>query len=194
MKESLILMTTIIIAFLIGLVIPSPFSFQKTTATPTGIANPDMNFPKNGSCLSVARYWRSNGYCYAGTIDGETGVIVIHPLTRTMGRFISQQFIMPSDARILKIKVANVAGKTPWDTKPCPICDSGVRIDLTDLTNWSEHPLDDFIVTAKDGWIVKSYNISQFAGKPVILSIYSYAGGTNLWNGEWTAVSSVTIE
>jgi len=193
MKESLIFATAVIVAFLVGFLIPSPLTFQKT-GIPTGIVNPDMNFKEDGECPSVTKDWLSNGYCYAGTIDGETGVIVIHPLTTTMGRFVSQEFTVPSKAKMLKVKVANVAGKTPWNPKPCSECDSGVRIELTDLTDWSEHPLDDFIVTARDGWIVKSYNISQFAGKPVILNIYNYAGGADPWKGEWTAVGSVTIE
>ena len=184
----------ITIAFLLGAFVSSLFNIRLSSGLSTGITNPELDFEKSGSCFLVADKWHSNGYCYADEIDGEKGVVVIHPLTRNTGRFLSQVFVVPSNAKILKIKVANVAGKTPWDTRPCPDCDSGVRIEITDLTDWSEHLLDDFIIAAKDGWVIKTYDITEFAGKPVILNIYSYAGGTDSWNGEWTAIGSVTIE
>jgi hypothetical protein len=190
MRQNLILVIVVVIAFLVGLLVAF-IGFQKKV--PVGIVNPDMEFKKNGVCPVVTNDWQSNGYCFSGEIDGEKGAIIIHPISTDTPRVAFQVFQVPKTATKLTIKVADVAGKVPWNQKPCPECDVGFRIRITDLTNYSDHLLDDFIVAAKDGWITKTYDISQFAGKPVILSIYGYAGGANPWNGEWAAIGSVNL-
>jgi hypothetical protein len=189
MRQNLILVIAVVIAFLAGLLV-SFVGFQKKV--PVGIANPEMEFKKEGACAIVSNDWQSNGYCFSGEIDGEKGAIIIHPISTDTPRVAFQVFRVPETATKLTIKVADVAGKVP-NIQPCPECDVGFRIRITDLTNYSSHLLDDFIVAAKDGWITKTYDISQFVGKTVILSIYGYAGGVNPWNGEWAAVGSVTL-
>jgi len=191
MRQNLVLIIGIILAFLIGFSVSSITSQKKVTV---GIANPEMMFKSEDACSIVSSEWQSNGYCFPGEIEGEKGAIIIHPISTDTPRVAFQTFQVPKSARKLTIKVADVAGKIPWNLKPCPECDVGFRIKITDLSNWSEHQLDDFVVVAKDGWITKTYDISNFSGKTVTLSIYAYAGGTDIWKGEWAAIGSVKLE
>ncbi|MCD6483316.1 MAG: hypothetical protein J7K83_03560 [Candidatus Aenigmarchaeota archaeon] len=195
------MLALIIVSFFVGVLVSA---FVKTTTQSNTIQipacinpaefNSDLDFG-NGACQELTDSIQSNGYCYNGTIDGDTGVIIIHPLSVERGRYISKMFMLPDKENLkLVIKVANVVGKRPWLGDHCPNCDSGIFISITDLTDWSEHEIDDFVIKSTDGWIVKEYDITQFKGKPIMLDIYGYAAGNEKWNGEWTAVGYISIQ
>ncbi|MEM5854641.1 MAG: hypothetical protein QW228_09830, partial [Candidatus Aenigmatarchaeota archaeon] len=101
-------------------------------------------------------------------------------------------FEVPKDSKMLKIKVANLAGKIPFDSyykagMSCPICDSLVKIVIF---NTQQSVEDQFIITNSESWVEKSYDITSFLGKITIV-IYSIAGGTSDWNGEWLGIGSI---
>lgn len=191
------LASIILASFFVGILVSTSikmFAYNDTNLVPSYF-NPDLDFGKSGPCQEITNSIQSNGYCYNGDIDGDTGVVILHPLSVERGRYISKEFVLPDKQNLtLVIKAANVAGKKPWLGSSCPDCDSGVFIDLTDLSDWTEHKIDDFIIKSIDGWVVKEYNITQFAGKPIMLNIYGYAAGNNKWNGEWTAVGYISIQ
>ena len=163
------LVSIIILAFLIGFLIPNPFyGFNTSNAPKTlryGIGNPEMIFSQDGNCFKVGKYWKGDADCYNGTIDGDIGSIMIIPYPYSGSRFVYQTFIVPKDVTKLEIKLEGTSHSSRV---------SRVSIEIIDHTSPPRivYPIDSFEVTGNSGWVVKDYNITYFRGKPISLIVY----------------------
>jgi len=159
------------------------------------IKNPTFNYKSAG--FFTDRYegdWISNGYYEIDSIDGRAGIFVIHPLDRDKGRFIKQAVMLPKDGKyVLKISVANIAGKIDY-SPPTPCNDVGIKVNILDQTTGNTVTIADIVVNSDEGWRDLSYDVSSYAGKEIMLTVESYAGGPcGDWAGEWAAVDYVDI-
>jgi|GEM_PF-3830427 len=158
------------------------------------IAIMDLYFPKDGLCDEVSEYWKSNGICSNEEFDGEKGVIILHPLTLKDPGFIFKTFKLPSDATTLYVKLANFGAKLERWGMPLVYGDNIFRIILYDMDNFDYCVEDEFVVHAIEGWVEKTYDISDCSGNNVVLYIFNYAGGEEKWSGEWGGIGKIEFK
>ncbi|MEM5831007.1 MAG: hypothetical protein QXJ14_03785 [Candidatus Aenigmatarchaeota archaeon] len=138
----------------------------------------------------------SDGYYVYGPVDGESGIIILHPISKDLPRHLGT-FILLNDTKknyTLQVKVGNVAGKIDIAQKTG--CDDNVfEIYLSDIfSSGDTYPIDKFIVNSEDGWVYREYNLNEFRGKKLYLEILSKAGGPcGNWKGEWGAISYLNV-
>jgi len=196
MKKREILYLSII---LIGLILIVGYFALTPRKESTNLTNNLLiEFKQSGSCDEISDFWKGTGYCFAETLDGEKGVIVLHPLSTNSPGFIYTTLKIPTTANYLLIKLANLAGKFPLDSfyqhkMKCLNCDSEVRVVVMDLQPFT--PTEGrFIITNAENWVYKNLTISHLKGKEVLLVIYSIAGGKENWNGEWLGIGKVEFK
>ncbi|MEM5831943.1 MAG: hypothetical protein QXT38_01365 [Candidatus Aenigmatarchaeota archaeon] len=168
-----------------------PFgSFEKL---PHNEAISELFFPNDGICDEVSNYWKSNGICYNGEIDGEKGVIIFHPLTVDDPAFLYKSIELPSNVTTLYLRVANLANKLENFGIEKGVGDNVFKILIFEPDKKTFCLRDNFIVTSEDGWIEKVYNISN-CDRKIVFYIFNYAGGNLMWSGEWGGIGKIKFE
>jgi hypothetical protein len=122
------------------------------------------------------------------------GIFPIHPYPNETGydgigyiESANTIFLPPNETYSLKVTISDIRNDCP------NYSDVGFRIKIRNGTeNW--RTLDDLIVNFNDGWLDRSYNISNYAGQNVSIRVESYAGGVKSWCSEWAAVDYFYIE
>jgi hypothetical protein len=140
----------------------------------------------------------SNGYYMYGPIDGEYGVILLHPISKDLPRYLGT-YIPLNDTKksyVLQIKVGNIAGKSYISPPPITCNDNIFEIYLTDIfSSGDTYLIDRITVNTKDGWVYKEYSLDDYKGKKLYLQILSKAGGPcGDWEGEFGAISYLNIQ
>lgn len=172
------------------------------------VKNPDFIYKSNG-WLSTEHVpegqpifidstefgWESDGYYDNRTIDGRSGVIVIHPLSVEEGRYIEQEVYLSSEKEYeLDVGLANVAGKIEYAaTTGCD--DVGFKIIVTDLSTGTSKIIFDEIVDSGEGWKDFSIHLGyEYSGKAIGIRIESYGGGPcGEMEEEWAGLDYIDI-
>jgi hypothetical protein len=154
--------------------------------------NPYFDYKEEGLLAAIEKNgWEGNGYHRKiGMGQSVIDVISLHPINLIHGRYITQKInLSPKKSYVLKAGVANIA-KQVEDEIPCGDCnDVGVRIKIYDHSDSSERIINDTIIDAKNGWVDMVFDISEYAGKQINITLESYSGGPcGKWCGEWAAV------
>lgn len=164
---------------------------------------PDLIFGKNDKPFAYISeqenpdLLESNGYYVYGPVDNEYGVIVLHPISKDLPRYIGT-FILLNDTEktyILQIKVANIAGKISF--APSTNCNDNIfEVYLSDIfSSGDTYTLDKITVNSEDGWVYKEYNLNDYKGKQLYLQILSKSGGPcGDWKGEWGAIGYLNVK
>ena len=146
--------------------------------------------------------WESNGFYTNCSVNGRDGIIIIHPINRSLGKYVQQETLLPEMKRYkLIIGVANIAGKNICPELPaasevlsaCSCSDSGIKIIIIDKSDNSTETLSEFIVDSREGWKDYKFDISRYAGKNIIIRLESFEGGPCGVCAEWSAVDYIDI-
>jgi len=122
------------------------------------------------------------------------GIFPIHPYPNETGydgigyvESANPIFLQPNETYRLKVGISDVRNDCP------DYSDVGFRTKIRNETeDW--RTLENVVVNFNDGWLDRSYNISNYAGQNVSIRIESYAGGVKTWCSEWAAVDYFYIE
>jgi len=122
------------------------------------------------------------------------GIFPIHPYPNETGydgigyiESANPIFLQPNETYRLKVGISDVRNDCP------DYSDVGFRAKIRNETeDWKT--LDNVVVNFNDGWLDRSYNISNYAGQNVSIRVESYAGGEKSWCSEWAAVDYFYIE
>ena len=145
-------------------------------------------------CANVSNgLFFASGTCWDGVIKGEKGLIISHPLTKEVPSvFVITLGNITNDINGFSFKAANIADAL----KPLglPVVSGDTRIVvIVDPRGDPAVLVDDFIISAEEGWVTKEYDLTQFRGKVVDVYIYGFAGGRELWNGEWYGIGDFSL-
>ena len=200
-----------IIISIIFLVVIGLFSYlffyeSSTPLTPREgeqFINPELNFGMSNKWFTYLSeqenpdFIESNGYYIYGPVDGDYGIIILHPISKNLPRYLGTYINLNNTNKnyTLQIKVANIAGKVSFaNSSNCN--DNIFEIYLSDIFSSGDVILIDRITAnSKDGWIYKEYNLNGYRGNWYYLEILSTAGGPcGNWNGEWGAIGYLNIK
>jgi hypothetical protein len=163
---------------------------------------PDLIFGKSNRPFAYVSeqenpdFLESNGYYVYGPVDNEYGMIVLHPISKDLPRYLGTYVLLNDTNKTytLQIKVANIAGKINF-ASPTDCNDNVFEIYLSDFSNGDTHTIDKVTVNSQDGWVYKEYNLNNYKGKIYYLQILGKAGGScGNWKGEWGAVGYLNIK
>ena len=110
---------------------------------------------------------------------GRRGVLLTHPLDRNTPCVISRSLAVPAKGQTsLKLAVSHYP-QGDWDLV--------VRADMREPGRWTVGP-----ATAKDGWLEVTVDLSEYAGKTVLLELYNAANGWSWEAGYWQKIAVET--
>lgn len=171
------------------------------------VKNPDFMYPSSG-WLSAENMpagevvltrteidWEGNGFYTNETIEGRDGIVIIHPISIRLGRYLEQKvYLSPTREYLLNIGLANIAGKVRY-AQATGCDDVGFRITIKDLDTGTSKIIFSTVVNSDEGW--KDFSIllgSKYSGRNINLNIESYAGGPcGDWRSEFAAVDYIDI-
>lgn len=180
-----------------------PLPSKNVVAPKSQFINPDLIFGNKNKPFIYLNYEEnpdfieSNGFYVYGPVDEDYGIIVLHPISRDIPRYLGT-FLLLNDTNkryILQIKVGNIAGKISF-AEPTQCNDNIFEILLSDIFESGDtYLLEKIEVNSNDGWVYKEYDLTNLKGKNYYLVILSKAGGKcGNWNGEWGAVSYLNLK
>ncbi|MBI5833633.1 MAG: ADP-ribosylglycohydrolase family protein [Armatimonadetes bacterium] len=110
---------------------------------------------------------------------GRQGVLLTHPLDRNTPCVISRKLDVPAQGRTtLRLAVSHYP-EGDWDLV--------VRADMRELLRQTVGPK-----TAPNGWLEVSVDLSEYAGKTVLLELYNQANGWAWEAGYWQKIAVET--
>jgi hypothetical protein len=138
--------------------------------------------------------WKSNGKYFIGPYQGRMGVVLLHPVNKTKGRYIEQTVFLPYlpflGKYYLVLGVQNAANYI----SPTDCSDNIFRVIIRDESRNVEKIIFERVVNAEEGWKDFCIDISDFANKNITIRLESLAGGPcGDWKGEWGEVDYIDI-
>jgi hypothetical protein len=135
--------------------------------------------------------WKSNGRYLNGTFQERTGLVILHPVNKTKGRYVEQTVFLPSRKKhYLVFGLQNAANYI----SPTDCSDNIFKVSIIDETKKEEKVIFYESINANDGWKDFCVDISDFAGKNVTVKLEGLAGGPcGDWKGEWGEVDYIDI-
>ena len=135
--------------------------------------NPAFVYPTSGWLEELGTsdwYGKTNAYYYEGTIEGRSGIMVIHPVSRTEENYLQQDVFLPTGKGYeLSVSLNDVAGKVSF-AEPTECNDVRFIIKIIDKDSGQEQTLSNIVVNSVDGWVDLKHDVSEYAGKTVTLS------------------------
>ena len=133
--------------------------------------------------------FKSNGFATNDEFKGRKGIVVLHPVDTNKPRYLeTPEFLLP-DSGFLVIGFAN-RGFGSSD-------DNVFKVYLIDTNKKLSIKIDEFVISGKDGWKDIAYPIktllSEFSNKKVKVRVEGWAGGQNIWMGEWGIIDYIDI-
>jgi len=207
---SLFLVAAVAYLYLAYMKFPAILLSSKPTLSGQFIKNPDIIHSSHGwlsaipenlavkdqPVLNVSSNWEGNGWVgyNINSLDGRKGIATIHPIDKSVGRYIEQSTSLPAGSNyMLYLGVADVAQLASNFTGKC--ADVGIKAVVNDNTKNKAYTVFDKIV--RNGrWYDYSIDLgSTFSGDDITLKVLGYDadGGCGSWNGEWAAVDYVDI-
>ncbi|MEO0301800.1 MAG: hypothetical protein ABIM98_07505 [candidate division WOR-3 bacterium] len=160
-----------------------------------GIPPTEVNY----SLINNTYGWKSNGWLeLRNNTPNRKGIAVIHPINIKIPRYIeTPEFVVPSYGNLV-IGLAN--GNCNLDVSYLNCIDRNLdnifRIYVVDEEGNVIAKVDELTVKAGDGWLDIMYPIQSLKIKPgtkAKIRVESWAGGNELWNGEFGIVDYIDI-
>ncbi len=172
------------------------------------LSNPDFIYPESGwitqqfdEDLKDEPYltqfdWDSDGWYENTSFYGKTDIILIHPKSEEIGRYIEQEMVLEEGNYKLFVGVSN---NRNYILDPQGLLDVGygdvvILVKVKDVSN-DRWYTESFVVDSNDGWKDLEYelNINQ-PSADVVIRVESKAGGSHSsWDGEWAAVDYIYL-
>jgi hypothetical protein len=173
------------------------------------IKNPDMIHSSSGWLSPIPENiilepnvvnnsdWEGTGYAAFNSepLAGRIGIVVIHPISRDVGRYVEQSVNLPTGEYVLYVGLADTAGLDGHGIYKGDCADVGIKVTINDInTNKSYTVFDKIIRNGR--WYDYSIDLgSTFGGHNIRIRVESYNadGGCGSWNGEWATVDYIDI-
>jgi hypothetical protein len=211
-KQKLLVITSsllVILAILAFVTLPKQ-RFQKVLSskpTLSGkiIKNPDFKYSSEGwlsnedaeTSVFVKRDtidWRSNGKYFIGPFQGREGIVLLHPVNKTKGRYVEQTVYLPPLSLFGKYYLVFGIQNAANYISPTDCSDNIFRIVIRDESNKKIETIFERVMNAEEGWKDFCVDISDFANKNITIRLESLAGGPcGDWKGEWGEVDYIDI-